>query len=74
MPYKVINGKIENQKYTSEEVLEKLSNDQIKFIDLQFTGLYGRFHHITTSANILKQDDFKHGLPKVDGSSIQWIY
>ena len=71
MPYKVINGKIENQKYTSEEVLEKLSNDQINFIDLQFTGLYGRFHHITTSANMLKEDDFKHGLPKVDGSSIR---
>ena len=71
MPYKVINGKIENQKYTSEEVFQKLSNDQIKFIDLQFTGLYGRFHHVTIPANILKEDDFENGLPKVDGSSIR---
>lgn len=51
--------------------LEKDDIDDIKFIDLHFSGLYGKFHHITISANIFKKTDFENGLPKVDGSSIR---
>ncbi len=50
--------------------MDKLEKDDIKFIDLQFTGLFGKFHHITISANMFKKTDFENGLPKVDGSSI----
>src|SRR5688500_1128320 len=51
--------------------MDKLEKDDIKFIDLQFTGLFGKFHHITISANMFKKTDFENGLPKVDGSSIR---
>ncbi len=51
--------------------MDKLEKDDIKFIDLHFSGLYGKFHHITISANIFKKTDFENGLPKVDGSSIR---
>ncbi len=51
--------------------MQKLKSDGIKFIDLQFTGLFGRFHHTTMDAKMLKIEDFTDGLPKVDGSSIR---
>ena len=41
------------------------------FLDLQFTGLTGRFHHTTMAANMFHKEDFEYGLPKLDGSSIR---
>jgi glutamine synthetase len=57
--------------FTADEVMQKLKNDQIKFIDLQFTDLTGRFHHTTMAANMFHNEDFTIGLPKLDGSSIR---
>jgi len=71
VPYKITNGKIESLTYTADEVMKKIKDDGIKFIDLQFTGLFGRFHHTTMDSKMLKIDDFTDGLPKVDGSSIR---
>jgi glutamine synthetase len=71
LPYKIIDGKIEPLKFTTEEVMQKLNDDKIKFLDLQFTGLTGRFHHTTIAANMFHKEDFEYGLPKLDGSSIR---
>lgn len=71
MPYKLIDGKIVPLTFTAEEVMKRLKEDKIKFIDLQFTGLFGRFHHTTMDAKMFKIEDFTDGLPKVDGSSIR---
>jgi len=71
LPYKVIDGKIEPLSFTAEEVMQKLKNDKIKFLDLQFTGLTGRFHHTTMASNMFHEEDFEDGLPKLDGSSIR---
>ena len=71
MPYKVIDGKIEPLTFTADDVMQKLKEDGIKFLDLQFTGLIGRFHHTTMSANMFRKEDFDDGLPKLDGSSIR---
>jgi glutamine synthetase len=71
LPYKVIDGEIEPLAFTADEVMQKLKNDQIKFLDLQFTGLTGRFHHTTMAANMFRREDFDTGLPKLDGSSIR---
>ena len=71
MPYKVIDGEIEPLHFTAEQTMEKLKEDEIKFLDLQFTGLTGRFHHTTMAANMFKIEDFEYGLPKLDGSSIR---
>jgi glutamine synthetase len=70
LPYKVIGGEPVPVSYTSEDVFSKIKHDQIKFIDLQFTGLRGRFHHTTISTNLFTPDQMKDGLPKLDGSSI----
>jgi glutamine synthetase len=45
LPYKVIGGEPVLISYSADEVFAKIKHDQIKFIDLQFTGLLGRFHH-----------------------------
>src|SRR5215208_3838601 len=51
--------------------MHKLSEDKIKFLDLQFTGLMGSLHHTTIAANMLRKENFEDGLPKLDGSSIR---
>jgi glutamine synthetase len=71
LPYKVIDGKIESLTFTANQVMDKLKDEEIKFLDLQFTGLTGRFHHTTMAANMFKIEDFEDGLPKLDGSSIR---
>ena len=70
MPYKMIGGKATHIKYSADEVFTKINQDKISFIDLQFTGLTGRFHHTTISANTFTPDQMEDGLPKLDGSSI----
>ncbi len=70
MPYKVIGGKATQVRYSADEVFAKIKHDQIKFIDLQFSSLTGRFHHTTISADTFTPDQMQDGLPKLDGSSI----
>ena len=66
----MIGGKATHIRYSPEEVFAKINQDEVCFIDLQFTGLTGRFHHTTISANTFTQDQMADGLPKLDGSSI----
>ena len=70
MPYKVIGGKATHVKYSSDEVFSRIKHEGIKFIDLQFTSLPGRFHHTTISADTFTPEQMEDGLPKLDGSSI----
>ncbi len=70
MPYKVSHGKAIQITYSEDEVLAKIQHDQIKFIDLQFSSLTGRFHHTTISADTFTPQQMRDGLPKLDGSSI----
>ena len=70
MPYQVSHGKAIQVSYSPDEVFSKIQHEDIKFIDLQFTGLTGRFHHTTISALTFTTQQMKDGLPKLDGSSI----
>ncbi len=70
MPYKVSHGRPIQITYSADEVFSKIQHDEIKFIDLQFTGLTGRFHHTTISTDTFTAQQMKDGLPKLDGSSI----
>ena len=70
MPYQVSHGKAIQVSYSPDEVFSKIQHEDIKFIDLQFTGLTGRFHHTTISALTFTSQQMKDGLPKLDGSSI----
>lgn len=70
MPYQVSHGKAIQVSYSPDEVFSKIQHEDIKFIDLQFTGLTGRFHHTTISTLTFTSQQMKDGLPKLDGSSI----
>ncbi len=70
LPYKVSHGKPHRISYSPDEVFSKIQHEDIKFIDLQFTSLLGRFHHTTISADTFTPDQMEDGLPKLDGSSI----
>ena len=70
MPYKFNGGDPKRLAYTNEDVFEMLKEDRVRFIDMQFTSLPGRFHHTTISANTFTPDQMRDGLPKLDGSSI----
>jgi len=70
LPYKVSHGKAIPITYSSDEVFSRIQHEEIQFIDLQFTGLTGHFHHTTISANLFTPEQMRDGLPKLDGSSI----
>ncbi|HXW02903.1 MAG TPA: glutamine synthetase, partial [Nitrosarchaeum sp.] len=70
MPYKVSHGKAIPISYSPDEVFSKIQHEGIKFIDLQFSSLTGRFHHTTISADTFSPEQMRDGLPKLDGSSI----
>ncbi len=70
MPYRVSHGKPIPVGYSPDEVFSKISHDGIRFVDLQFTSLPGRFHHTTISADTFTPEQMRDGLPKLDGSSI----
>ncbi len=53
----------------NEEIFEKISTDNVKFIQLQFTDLYGIVKSLTIPVNHLR-DSFQYGT-WFDGSSIE---
>ncbi|BBD72533.1 hypothetical protein HS1genome_0922 [Sulfodiicoccus acidiphilus] len=56
---------------TIEKSLKLVRENQIEWLDLQFTDLPGRLHHITIPAKELTEESFKTGFGKLDGSSIR---
>lgn len=44
---------------------------KVKWVDLQFTDLFGRLQHITIPANQFDRNGFVKGFGKLDGSSIK---
>ncbi|MEM3081068.1 MAG: type I glutamate--ammonia ligase [Nitrososphaerota archaeon] len=57
--------------FTKEQVLDIINKEEVRFVDLQFTDVPGKLHHITVSAQYLDDDMFSDGIPKLDGSSIR---
>ena len=64
-------GEIAPLKRTAAEAVELLRKEKVKFVDLQFTDIPGRLHHVTVPARIVDLDIFEEGVPKLDGSSIR---
>jgi len=54
---------------TSEDVLKKLKDDEINFVDLRFTDPRGKWQHLTMCSSFINEDSFKDGI-MFDGSSI----
>ncbi|MGQ9479635.1 MAG: type I glutamate--ammonia ligase [Thermoproteota archaeon] len=52
-------------------LMQRIAEGNVRFIDLQFTDVPGRLHHITLPAARFKPGFFTEGVPKLDGSSIR---
>ncbi|MDP5275171.1 type I glutamate--ammonia ligase [Chengkuizengella axinellae] len=52
-----------------ENVLAKIKEENIEFVDFRFVDLSGKAHHITVPASAVDADTFKNGVA-FDGSSI----
>jgi glutamine synthetase len=55
---------------TSEELLKKIKDLDVKMVDLRFTDMPGTTHHITVPIKFLDKDMFKNGIG-FDGSSVR---
>ena len=58
-------------KLTESEVLNKIRNEDLQWVDLQFVDLIGGLQHITLPAKEIDEGSFKAGIGKLDGSSIK---
>ncbi|MDW8044186.1 MAG: type I glutamate--ammonia ligase [Nitrososphaerota archaeon] len=58
-------------KRTAQEVMDIIKREGVRFIDLQFTDLIGRFHHVTVPSSTFKIEVFRSGIPKLDGSAVK---
>ncbi|WP_341760534.1 type I glutamate--ammonia ligase [Candidatus Endowatersipora endosymbiont of Watersipora subatra] len=54
---------------TANDILKRIKDNDIKFVDLRFTDPYGKMHHVTMDSNVVKEDLFADGV-MFDGSSI----
>ncbi|WP_230483711.1 type I glutamate--ammonia ligase [Sphingomonas sp. Leaf21] len=55
---------------TASDILSKIKNEEIEWIDLRFTDPKGKWQHLTMVASILGEDELTDGL-MFDGSSIE---
>lgn len=55
--------------FSIEDILNLISEREVKFVDLRFTDTLGQEHHITIPSHQLDEDRFESGQP-FDGSSI----
>ncbi len=59
------------EEITVEQVIEYWRKNGVKFIDLHFTDVLGKLHHITVTSDYMDVRSFEEGVPKLDGSSIK---
>src|SRR5207245_10193794 len=60
-----------SKKMTVASVLKQIETDRIRWVDLQFVDVLGALQHITIPSTSLGPEDFKRGVGKLGGSSIQ---
>jgi glutamine synthetase len=54
-----------------EKALKLLKENNVEWVDLQFTDLPGTLQHVTIPASDFNPESFKEGFGKLDGSSIR---
>ena len=54
----------------AKDILKRIEDEGIEWVDLRFTDPKGKWHHLTMVASILGEDELEDGL-MFDGSSIE---
>ncbi|MEM2173103.1 MAG: type I glutamate--ammonia ligase [Thermoproteota archaeon] len=52
-------------------LMKRIAEEGVRFIDLQFTDVPGRLQHVTIPVGRFSSSAFLEGVPKLDGSSIR---
>ena len=55
---------------TAADVLKKIKEEEIEWVDLRFTDPKGKWQHLTMVASVMGEDEWTDGL-MFDGSSIE---
>ena len=55
---------------TANDILNKIKDEEIEWVDLRFTDPKGKWQHLTMVASVMGEDEFTDGL-MFDGSSIE---
>ena len=64
-------GAFVSRRVTAAEVLARISEEAVKFVDLQFTDVPGRLRHVTLPSEMVHEGIFRDGVAKLDGSSVK---
>ncbi len=54
---------------TATDIIKKIKDENIKFVDLRFTDPRGKMQHVTMDAGLMDEEAFADGI-MFDGSSI----
>lgn len=54
-----------------KSAIKTIKSSKAMWVDMQFTDILGRLHHITLPASQFDNEGFRNGFGKLDGSSIQ---
>ncbi|MDG7007017.1 MAG: type I glutamate--ammonia ligase [Nitrososphaerota archaeon] len=54
-----------------DEVMDRISRERVKFVDLQFTDVPGRLRHVSIPSEMMREEIFSEGAGKLDGSSVK---
>jgi glutamine synthetase len=65
------DGAFVKRSFTPAQVLETISSQGVKFVDLQFTDVPGRLRHVSIPAEMMQVKMFSEGVAKLDGSSVK---
>ena len=72
MPYiRTADGKLARKVLSVPDVMNTIKEQKVRFVDLQFTDVPGKLHHVTVPSHTLDENAFTIGIPKLDGSSIR---
>ena len=59
-----------NYQLSARDVLQRMRDEEIQFVDLKFLDLFGGLQHITLTAENIDEGAFLRGL-NFDGSSVR---
>jgi glutamine synthetase len=72
MPFdRASNGSFTPRKRTAKQVLDTITKQGVKFVDLQLTDVPGRLKHVTLPTEMVSDEIFVEGSGKLDGSSVK---
>jgi len=64
-------GELAKRVLTTEDVMDRLSREGFKFVDLQFVDVPGRLRHVSIPSEMMAEKMFVEGVAKLDGSSVK---